>query len=68
MTRTGKIARLPPAVREELNRRLREAEPGGPLVEACGGGPRSGAPARFRAGDSDAKTQIRSGRVKPSQT
>ena len=33
MTRTGKIARLPPAVREELNRRLREAEPGGPLLE-----------------------------------
>ncbi len=33
MTRTGKIARLPHAVREELNRRLRDGEPGGPLLE-----------------------------------
>ena len=33
MSRTGKIARLPQAVREELNRRLRDAEPGGPLLE-----------------------------------
>ena len=33
MTRTGKIARLPQHVREELNRRLRDGEPGGPLLE-----------------------------------
>lgn len=32
MTRTGKIARLPWEVREELNRRLRDGEPGGPLL------------------------------------
>lgn len=33
MTRNGKLARLPHAVREELNRRLRDGEPGGPLLE-----------------------------------
>lgn len=32
MTRTGKIARLPHAIREELNRRLRDGEPGKTLV------------------------------------
>ena len=32
-TRTGKIARLPKAVREELNRRLQDGEPGTQLVE-----------------------------------
>jgi hypothetical protein len=33
MTRTGKIARLPRELRDELNRRLREGEPGIRLVE-----------------------------------
>ncbi len=32
MTRTGKIARLPCEIREELNRRLQENEPGGQLL------------------------------------
>jgi hypothetical protein len=32
MTRTGKIARLPREIREELNRRLSENEPGGSLL------------------------------------
>ncbi|MDB6112854.1 MAG: hypothetical protein JWR69_4604 [Pedosphaera sp.] len=32
MTRVGKVARLPQAVREELNERLRENEPGNKLV------------------------------------
>jgi len=33
MTRTGKIARLPLAIRQELNQRLQEGEPGKQLVE-----------------------------------
>jgi hypothetical protein len=33
MARNGKIARLPHAVREELNRRLRDGERGGRLIE-----------------------------------
>ena len=33
MTRTGKIARLPREIRDELNRRLLEGEPGQRLVE-----------------------------------
>ena len=33
MTRKGKIARLPQAVREQLNERLAEGEPGNQLVE-----------------------------------
>jgi hypothetical protein len=33
MTRRGKIARLPQAVREQLNERLAEGEPGNQLVE-----------------------------------
>jgi len=33
MTRNGKIARLPLAVREELNQRLQNGEPGNQLVE-----------------------------------
>src|SRR5689334_18390557 len=32
MTRKGKIARLPRAVRDELNRRLQDGEPGTQLV------------------------------------
>ena len=32
MTRTGKIARLPLAIRDELNRRLADSEPGGSLL------------------------------------
>lgn len=32
MTRTGKIARLPSEIREELNRRLNDNEPGGSLL------------------------------------
>ena len=32
MTRTGKIARLPLAIRDELNRRLADGEPGGSLL------------------------------------
>ncbi|MCU0786004.1 MAG: DUF3486 family protein [Verrucomicrobia bacterium] len=32
MTRNGKIARLPRELREELNRRLQDGEPGGPLL------------------------------------
>lgn len=32
MTRNGKIARLPKAVREQLNRRLADGEPGEPLL------------------------------------
>lgn len=39
MTRTGKIARLPLAVREELNRRLQDNEPGSRLVEWLNGLP-----------------------------
>ena len=39
MTRTGKIARLPRTVREELNRRLQEGEPGVRLVEWLNGLP-----------------------------
>ena len=38
MTRPGKTARLPQAVRERLNRRLRGVEPGDPLAEAYRGG------------------------------
>jgi hypothetical protein len=38
VTGTGKIARLPQAVREELNRRRCETEPGSPLAERFGGG------------------------------
>ena len=30
MTRTGKIARLPRKIRDELNRRLQDGEPGHP--------------------------------------
>lgn len=37
MTRKGKIARLPRAVRDELNRRLQEGEPGVRLVEWLNG-------------------------------
>jgi hypothetical protein len=33
MTRTGKIARLPREIREQLNRRLQDGEPGKKLVE-----------------------------------
>ena len=33
MTRNGKIARLPLAIREQLNRRLQDGEPGTQLVE-----------------------------------
>jgi hypothetical protein len=32
MARNGKIARLPREIREELNRRLQDGEPGGPLL------------------------------------
>jgi len=32
MTRTGKITRLPHDLREALNRRLHDGEPGGPLL------------------------------------
>jgi len=32
-TRTGKIARLPRKIREQLNRRLENGEPGNRLVE-----------------------------------
>ncbi len=32
MARNGKIARLPRDIREELNRRLQDGEPGGPLM------------------------------------
>jgi hypothetical protein len=32
MARNGKIARLPRDIREELNRRLQDGEPGGPLL------------------------------------
>lgn len=37
MARTGKIARLPLAIREELNQRLRENEPGGQILEWVNG-------------------------------
>jgi len=37
MTRVGKIARLPREIREQLNRRLQDGEPGKRLVSA---GPR----------------------------
>ena len=37
--RTGKIARLPYAVRKELNQRLRDGEPGGQLVDWLNGLP-----------------------------
>jgi hypothetical protein len=40
MTRKGKIARLPLAIREELNRRLQEGEPGTHLVEWLNGLPK----------------------------
>jgi hypothetical protein len=40
MTRNGKIARLPAAIREQLNQRLLEGEPGKPLVEWLNGLPR----------------------------
>jgi len=33
MTRTGKIARLPLAIREELNQRLQDGQPGTELIE-----------------------------------
>jgi hypothetical protein len=39
MTRNGKIARLPLAVREELNRRLENGEPGVRLIEWLNGLP-----------------------------
>ena len=40
MTRTGKIARLPMEVREELNRRLQDGEPGKALVGWLNGHPK----------------------------
>jgi hypothetical protein len=40
MTRNGKIARLPAAIREELNQRLLEGEPGQHLVLWLNGLPR----------------------------
>jgi hypothetical protein len=40
MTRNGKIARLPAAIREELNQRLFDGEPGRQLVEWLNGLPR----------------------------
>lgn len=39
MTRTGKIARLPKAIREELNQRLENGETGGSLVDWLNGLP-----------------------------
>src|SRR5262245_647500 len=33
MARNGKIARLPREIREDLNRRLQDGEPGGSLLE-----------------------------------
>jgi hypothetical protein len=39
MARNGKIARLPREVREELNRRLLDGEPGGPLLAWLNGLP-----------------------------
>ncbi len=39
MTRTGKIARLPRAIREELNQRMDDGEPGPRLVEWLNGLP-----------------------------
>ena len=39
LTRNGKIARLPKAIREELNRRLSDGEPGKDLVEWLNGLP-----------------------------
>jgi hypothetical protein len=39
MTRNGKIARLPAAIREELNQRLLEGEPASPLVQWLNGLP-----------------------------
>jgi len=38
-TPNGKIGRLPEAIREELNRRLADGEPGGPLMEWLNGLP-----------------------------
>jgi hypothetical protein len=40
MVRNGKIARLPREIRDELNRRLQEGEPGGPLLEWLNGLPK----------------------------
>jgi len=37
--RTGKIARLPYDIRKELNQRMRDGEPGGPLVDWLNGLP-----------------------------
>ena len=39
MTRNGKIARLPRAIRDELNRRLDDGEPGVQLVNWLNGVP-----------------------------
>ena len=39
MQRNGKIARLPREIRDELNTRLAEGEPGGPLLEWLNGLP-----------------------------
>ena len=39
MTRTGKIARLPRDIRNQLNRRLQDGEPGIRLVEWLNGLP-----------------------------
>lgn len=39
MTRTGKIARLPKHVRDQLNRRIEDGEPGKQLVEWLNGLP-----------------------------
>ncbi len=39
MTRNGKIARLPRHIREQLNRRLEDGEPGEPLLEWLNGLP-----------------------------
>jgi hypothetical protein len=39
MQRNGKIARLPREIRDELNTRLAEGEPGGPLPEWLNGLP-----------------------------
>jgi hypothetical protein len=47
MTRTGKIARLSSEIREELNRRLQDNEPGGQLLAHSDSAGRAGAGLRW---------------------
>jgi hypothetical protein len=66
MTRTGKIARLPREVRDQLNRRLRDGQKGGQVADDLGLtsslAPSAQGPFLF------SPAQNRSNRIKPKPT